>query len=667
MPSYEVPRQPSGAKNAVADPAKNSVAPQPSEGGRHPSLDANRVLALQRTAGNGAVSRLLGSRAAPGPPLARWTMPFVTSKSNEELVKDGAAGDVAAIKEITDFARADEDQKLKMVDHLCDQVLVGPRDERALESIWLGFGDQFTRVASANLARWKLSAVRHGRLSERIPAVKTLRTAFVKDIESVARDNLKQNRQFAKDEMARFGIPEDEKAAAAPLTPDRSDEMKRMQDAADVVAALQWSQKSARGATVGYQEYLTGGDAKHWRPVKFDPYQPPPAAAIEFDSYNGTYLYDDFTEQERRISDSSEIPVAKPYAEVKAKHDAADADIAKWLTVYPALSAVTRENEPGVTGDLARAGTPEEARDKLGTALRGLLKDISDTEGKLGGELDPLDLKPIYVRLSTRAAAAQSGTDWAQALPAAIAEDLLRDHDISNALPALGLQLIAHIAFLLAPMSGGASLFLLAAGTAALGVKASISQSQYAAMAQAAKASVVPGTELVAKDQVEHAKALAESDAAAFALAVLILGASLAAAGLKALRARQRPPVTEPEPSKPPAPPAPPAKSPAEIGEELVKANGGSVRKALPKLNEMRLPQEDAATATEAMYKASGRDVSNRAPQPNGDLVLTSRRLGDNQPVNIVTPQGQVSFGRATLSNSGNIKAPISVTNVVPE
>jgi hypothetical protein len=81
----------------------------------------------------------------------------------------------------------------------------------------------------------------------------------------------------------------------------------------------------------------------------------------------------------------------------------------------------------------------------------------------------------------------------------------------------------------------------------------------------------------------------------------------------------------------------------------------------------MRLPQEDAATATEAMYKASGRDVSNRAPQPNGDLVLTSRRLGDNQPVNIVTPRGQVSFGRATLSNSGNIKAPIGVTNVVPE
>lgn len=514
-------------------------------------LQAYQVLALQHAAGNQAVSRMLEARVGPaGPVLGRWTMPFLTSKSDDELVKDGAAGDVTAIKEIKDFGRATEEQKLLMVDHLCAQVLVGPRDERALESIWLGFGDDFVRVASANLPRWKLSAVRYTGISDRIPAVKALRTAFVKDIESVARDNLKQNREFAKGEMARFGIPEDEHAAAGALTPDASGELERMQDAADTVSALQWSQKAALGAVVGFREVLAPGDGKHWRPAKFDPFEPQPAASIPIDSSGSTWLYDEFTEQERMVTDAAEVPVPKPFADVKAKYEAAEQDIAGWVTAYPSLLALTRENDAAVTGGLARADSPEQARDKLGAALRKLLKDIATTEGKLGGDLDPLDLKPIHVRLAAKSATAESGTDWSQELPAAIAQDLLRDHDISNALRALGLQLVAHIAFLLAPFTGGASLFLLAAGTAALGANAVISAAQYTAMADAAKATPLPGTDLVGKDQVAHAKQLAESDAAAFALALVVLGASLAAAGMKAFRARQRPPVPEPEPPK---------------------------------------------------------------------------------------------------------------------
>jgi hypothetical protein len=69
------------------------------------------------------------------------------------------------------------------------------------------------------------------------------------------------------------------------------------------------------------------------------------------------------------------------------------------------------------------------------------------------------------------------------------------------------------------------------------------------------------------------------------------------------------------------------------------------------------------------MYRASGRDVSNRWRMPDGSLVVTSRRLGAHQPVNIVTAEGQVSFGRATLSPPPptNPMGPIRVTDVVPD
>jgi hypothetical protein len=535
--------------------------------------------ALQRHVASRPFQRFAGERQPAAPTalraasVARWTMPFVTSKNNEQLIKDGADGDVPAIKEISDFGPASADQKLRMVDHLLDQVLVGPRDEGALARIWLSFGDEFTEVASANLGRWKKSTVRYTGLSDRIPAVKTMRTDFVRDIEAVARQNLKENGKFADDQMAALGIQQDQSAAAAPLSVDQGAQLERMKDVGDTVASLQWAQQAALKVTVGFYEVLLPGDAKHWRKAVFDPTQPPPATTIPLTTDTSTYLYDDFTETERRVEDPSGIPEIKSYSEVKTKYDDASARVGKWLTEYPALLALTRENDPAATAGFAQQATPEQARERLGVALRGLRKDIEVTEGKLGGALNPLDLRPIHTRLEAKDAKADSGTDWAQELPKAVAADLLRDHSIDKALLALGLQLVAQISFVLAPVTGGASLVFLAMGTAALGAKAAMSQSQYDALARAAKASPVHGTSLVEADDVEQAKLLADSDAVAFGLALAVLGASLAAAGLKAIRGRGRPPVPDaPAANTPPsapeakpaanAPPAPENKPP---------------------------------------------------------------------------------------------------------
>ena len=117
------------------------------------------------------------------------------------------------------------------------------------------------------------------------------------------------------------------------------------------------------------------------------------------------------------------------------------------------------------------------------------------------------------------------------------------------------------------------------------------------------------------------------------------------------------------------APEAPvPRRVPAEIGDELFIAYGGSVRAALPGLNAMRLSQEDAAQVVARIFQRSGREVGDTVRMPNGDLVLTPPEPGVQRPVNIISPDGQVRFALADVNTTNNPSIPFSgVTNVVSE
>jgi hypothetical protein len=125
----------------------------------------------------------------------------------------------------------------------------------------------------------------------------------------------------------------------------------------------------------------------------------------------------------------------------------------------------------------------------------------------------------------------------------------------------------------------------------------------------------------------------------------------------------------EVEPPKTEAEPVPEAVtlSATEIAEQLIAKYKGSIRAALAELNRMNLSQSKAADVVEAMYRASGRNVANRVMLPDGRLVLTSVRPGDFQPINLISTEGKVSFGKATLSLTGDLKAPIAVSNVIPD
>jgi hypothetical protein len=228
-----------------------------------------------------------------------------------------------------------------------------------------------------------------------------------------------------------------------------------------------------------------------------------------------------------------------PYQEVKTRYDAATEQITRFQALYPALYAVSREGVSAATAAFAGKASPAQARKELGSAMRKLLHDIEVTQKKVDeGKPDPLDLTPIHAQLYAGMKGPGSAVDWSDTLPKWVAKKLTVDHDFKKVLKELLLDTAAQAAFLLAPLTGGASIFVMLAGLAVTGVKAYKSAEEYENLARASKTSMVPGTELVTLGQVERAKMMMEADQVALALALLAVGA----AAVEALGAIKGPP-----------------------------------------------------------------------------------------------------------------------------
>ncbi|HEX7668787.1 MAG TPA: RHS repeat-associated core domain-containing protein, partial [Polyangiaceae bacterium] len=106
-------------------------------------------------------------------------------------------------------------------------------------------------------------------------------------------------------------------------------------------------------------------------------------------------------------------------------------------------------------------------------------------------------------------------------------------------------------------------------------------------------------------------------------------------------------PTSEPAPRRPLTPEE--SANAQEIGKTAVKNSGGSVRKGLAEVNSQDLSQEEAAKALQGMYEASGRKIGEVVPDDQGNLVVLSRNSGKGQPVNIIDPDGKISFGKADI------------------
>jgi hypothetical protein len=493
------------------------------------------LLHLQRAAGNRATA-LAVQRADE-------------KQRQEQLVQDGVKGDTDAIVAITDFSTVSDVDRLTMVFYLTDQLWVGSKSEKALERIWTSFGTRFGEVAAANMRRWNESVHRHSDLPSNLPEAKKVYTSFADDTAAVARGYLDQNMTFAIKESERLGV--------APGTPDKpatDAEVNELQIAAAEVAKLQIAQNAARKSWVGWTEEPRpgSGENEHYvRPAQFAPGQRP--AVTDLAALPGTvYVYLDDLEAGadwKRVDPSSQPALQrwiKPFDDMDKADADAGAALTGWLTRNPALAAVAIGGAD-VTSAFASAKGAADAKKLLAEGFATLRKNITDTQNKLRDkDLDPLDLTPIHEKLLAKAIPAQSNVDWAAPFPKAIAQQQTRSHDISRALRTLLLQKIAEMAFLLAPLTGGASLVaVLAVGTTATGANLVLDAQRYAALSSAKGAGAQPGTELVSGAAVDEAEAAVVSDAIAFALAALAMGAALAGKALQSMRAARLDRVAE--------------------------------------------------------------------------------------------------------------------------
>lgn len=513
------------ARTAGDGRARDPSAPAAARRSATPPLapDHAQLVRIQRAAGNrtatAAVQRLGGK------------------KDHAELVRDGAKGDVDAINEIQDFTSVAEADRLNMVFFLTDQFWVRSASEKALERIWNSFGPGFADVAGGNWRRWQASVARHSKLPSAVPAADKVYKNFGSDVSEIARDHLKHNGEFAADQSSRLGV-----APGSPAKPETDAEVNSLQTAAAEVAKLQFAQKVSRQAWVGYEEMLdprTTEERRYFRRVLFEPGKPPPITDLA--GQRGTINLDDGELTDSYEVSPEQVPALqsglRSYDDLLAADVEAGATMTNWLLGHPVLGAVVAGG-PDATASFASAKGGADAKKQLADAFVRLQKNITESQNKLGGDLDPLDFTPIHDQLFAKKAAAKSGIDWSTPFAKQVAQRQTTDHNISRTLRTLLLQKVSELAFLLAPLTGGASLVaLLVVGAGSLGTNLVLDAQRYGALAAAKGSAAQPGTDIVSAGVVDEAKMAMESDAVALALAIHAIGKIAATKLMESMRA----------------------------------------------------------------------------------------------------------------------------------
>lgn len=483
---------------------------------------------LQRSVGNRAVSGLLAARreqAAPGPGTAgtpsaqRWTNPLVTLKDDDQLIKDGIGGDVNAIHQIRNYYAVSPDDRLKMIGYLINGT-VGPLDEKAIVELWSTFGNDLLNVAPKNMELWSKCADNPGVFSDvrDLPPIKHLGVALDNDVQSLAIKHLDDNAALTHTEMKRLGIPEG-KGPSPDLNQVQQAEYKAMANAANAVSTLQHAQQTARRTYVGWdnisQPAMTGDEVVMIStPATFSPFHPPSAT--------------------KPLGQTVQNPKLAPYDQLKTAYDAASAEIEKQVKPYPLLYAVSRDGDPEKTRAFAALATtrngPAQMRAQLTTAVTALLNDIDKTRLAIAGaKIDPLDLSPVLAQVHAGSPGAQ--VNWAEPLPNWFFGDSTKKHSMQKVVDDLEFKSAAVLAGLLAPLTGGASIFILFGVAAAETGMAIGSWQEYQRLDDASKTAVQPGTQVVSGSEVEAAGDKAVADTVAAVLATACALGSLATLG----------------------------------------------------------------------------------------------------------------------------------------
>jgi hypothetical protein len=438
---------------------------------RTPTLTEHHLLALQRTAGNAAVTRM----------IQRWTAPVVTLKSDEELIEDAIRdGDVTAIKEIRDYSKATSDQRLRMIELLVAQGWVGGRDESVVYTLWSSFGSGLPSVAAGNMVLWRKSVEEVSALKDH-PAIKKVVADFLAAVRSTVSGYLRGNEQIVRDELARLGLDKEERVDTDKLI---ADQQLLLAQVADAQAQLQ----ALRGVEVGYLDAydptmgppkspLEGGERKRPQPVPFVPGSPPQHGP------NG----------------DEEYPMV-PYEMTMASHQGLTNEIGELAKGNPAVYAIMSQSggDPEAGREVAGAN-PAEARAQLRDPLNTVLANIAKTGTHLADRDFLLKLGPVHRQL-------QGAGTFATPFAAAVIEDALADYADAQFWVELGLTSLSAAAFAIGSLaSGGLAAVLLGGSLAVSGGMAATKVAEWDALRSAKGSAVSADTEVVDQGTVNTA------------------------------------------------------------------------------------------------------------------------------------------------------------------
>ena len=444
----------------------------------------NRAVArtLQRTVGNGVDERSPGVTVSQGPMVQRWTNPVVSLKDDAQLISDGLAGDVEAIKHISHYDSAIDSAKLGLIKVLLDNGGVWGRNSTALEGLWAAFGTRLPDKAGENIALWERSVALDKDLKNLAP-IKDLQTKFIADVKKTASQYLDDNEKTVNKEVASLGGNKDDQAAGDPSV-DQRVKVAEVQEGAKKLARAREAMKGLELVPVG-TEIVGEGGVDETAPLTFQQVLQdggPPGA----ETNGGKKTYD--------------VP---RFHEIMGQYAVAQAVLNGLMLKYPALVGVEGGgSDPAALADVAVAD-PDKARTSVLEALHRTREHIASTREKLDGDL-PYELQPIHQQLTS--GKVKGTTDWSQAFNKSLAKATVSAYEEHQFWVELGLTTLAAASFVVAEIATGGMATFFAGFAVGVGMgQAAGKWAKAKELSDAAQASLNPEQQLVASGQAEAA------------------------------------------------------------------------------------------------------------------------------------------------------------------
>ena len=215
----------------------------------------------------------------------------------------------------------------------------------------------------------------------------------------------------------------------------------------------------------------------------------------------------------------------------KKQYDRVDAVVRGFANLYPSIYVLIRE---GKLETLTKAGSAAQAGVVLADSLRHSRAKIEQAEGMLGGSIAFYDLVPLHQQLLSGSAGLgfASQRRWQDPFFSMLAKDVLADHESREFWVSLGLSLAGAAALVAVPFTAGASgAFLVGFGLGIGAAQAGMSWQRYQQLATAADAGVRDDLKLVAGGQVSTALVAAVLDTVSLFLDAYGAAGSAAAHG----------------------------------------------------------------------------------------------------------------------------------------